>query len=73
MSRFKEYLNEGSLSESDQLQKLFNIIKIALMPEKELTKPEMINGKLCFDGKIPDRGQGNTLVFSFEIDMVKKH
>lgn len=67
--KIDNYLSEEkNLTDIDKMAALFAIIRAALMPHKELTKPVLKNNKLTFDGTYDKTGP----VFSFELTVSKK-
>lgn len=77
MSRFKEFLNEGKDAQEELLMILLEgyLEKFNSASEgqrAELSRFAFVNNKLCFDAKLKMSKTEATL-YSFEIEMVKKH
>ena len=78
MSKFKEFLNEGRDAQEEMLMSHLMLYLDKIHKDQnfsknvDLTRLNIVNGKICFDMKLK-MSKTEPVMYSFEIDMVKKH
>lgn len=78
MSRLKEFLNESSDPMEEMLMSHLMLYLDKIHKDQnfsknvDLTRLNIVNGKICFDMQLK-HSKTQPILYSFEIDMVKKH